>query len=189
MKNVAAIGATYCAVEPTTLAMKEKAFSLSGDTFKIKDAKSGQVVFQIEGKVISLHDKKKLLDGNGNEIAVFAKKLVSIHKTFVVSRGDEKLMTITKKMAFMKSKMVAEVKNLCSDGREMKIEAVGDWRDKNVVVSEEGGGILATISRKSLNLNSVAFDAQTYYLQVNPGVDSAMIVLLALAFDELEQEE
>ena len=185
MNSVAAIGANYCAVEPTTLVMeeREKAFwqmSYSRATFKIKDAKSGQVVFLIQNKIGSQTGKKIMLDGDGNEIAVFAAKLKLLSIHFVVSRGDEKLMTITNKMACMKSKLVAEIKNLCSDGRDMKIEAVGDWRDKTFVISKEGGGILATISRKSLM-------KLTYYLEINPGVDSAMIVLLALVFAELRQ--
>eukprot|EP00590_Aulacoseira_subarctica_P005508 CAMPEP_0172423946 /NCGR_PEP_ID=MMETSP1064-20121228/19666_1 /TAXON_ID=202472 /ORGANISM="Aulacoseira subarctica , Strain CCAP 1002/5" /LENGTH=192 /DNA_ID=CAMNT_0013165575 /DNA_START=108 /DNA_END=686 /DNA_ORIENTATION=+ len=185
MNSVAAIGANYCAVEPTTLVMeeREKAFftlSTSRATFNIKDARSGQIVFLIEGKGGSLQGKKIMLDGDGNEIAVFAEKLKLLSIHFAVPRGDEKLMTITNKMAFMKYKMVAEIKNLCIDGRAMRIKAVGDWRNKTFVISEEGGGILATISRKSLM-------KLTYYLEINPGVDSAMIVLLALAFAELEQ--
>ncbi len=87
----------------------------------------------------------------------------------------------------MKSKMEANFKNLCDNGRSMTIEAVGDWRDKNVVISEKGGRELATITRK-FNMKNVFLDAQTYLLNIHAGVDKAMIVLLALAFDELEND-
>jgi len=69
----------------------------------------------------------------------------------------------------------------------MTIEAVGDWRDKNVVISEKGGRELATITRKC-NLKNIVLEDQTYYIRINSGVDKAMIVLLALAFDELEND-
>jgi len=65
----------------------------------------------------------------------------------------------------------------------MTIEAVGDWRDKNVVISEKGGRELATITRK-YNLKNIVLE--DYYIRINSGVDKAMIVLLALAFDELD---
>jgi uncharacterized protein YxjI len=189
MSGVAAIGLEHCAPQPTVLAMKEKLWSLSGDSFKILNAHSGDVAFQIKGKAISLREKKHLLDANGNEIACFQSKLLALHKTFrvYIPSNEEEVMEIKNKVAFVKSKMEASFKNLGDNGKLMKIEAVGDWRDKNVVISEKGGRELATITRK-FNMKNVFLDAQTYFLNIHAGVDKAMVVLLALAFDELEND-
>ena len=55
------------------------------------------------------------------------------------------------------------------------------------MISEKGGRELATITRKC-NLKNIVLEDQTYYIRINSGVDKAMIVLLALAFDELEND-
>lgn len=189
MNRVAAISVEHCDQVPTVLVMKEKFWSLSGDSFKILDAQSRDVAFQIKGKAISLRDKKQLMDANGNEIARFQSKLLSFYKTFrvYIPSKEEEVMEIKNKIAFLKSKMEATINNICDHGKPMTIEAVGDWRDKNVVISEKGGRELATITRKC-NLKNIVLEDQTYYIRINSGVDKAMIVLLALAFDELEND-
>ena len=47
--------------QPTTLHMKEKVFSLSGDDFTIKTV-DGHEVCKCHGKVVSARDKKKFSD-------------------------------------------------------------------------------------------------------------------------------
>ncbi len=77
MSGIAAIDEEHCAPQPTVLAMKEKIWSLSGDSFKILDAHSGDVAFQIKGKAISLlRDKRQLMDANGFEIACYQSRLL-----------------------------------------------------------------------------------------------------------------
>jgi len=48
---------TFIQQVPVTLVMKEKAFSLSGDDFSVKDA-NGVTVLKVHGKSLSLQDKK-----------------------------------------------------------------------------------------------------------------------------------
>jgi uncharacterized protein YxjI len=189
--NVSAINMKYCAQKPKTLVVTEKVKSFTGEDFKIKDAESGEVIFQIAGKLFSLREKKQLLDGNGNEIACFQnKKITSSPRSFEVyarAHSNTKLMTMKWKLPFLKSKMSATVWNLCDNGRELQIVMKGDWKNKDATISlaGDGGDVLATISRTP-NLKNVAFNRKTFYLQINQGVDSAMIVLLALAFDEAQ---
>jgi len=40
------------------LQVREKKFSLSGDDFAVKDARSGAVMFGVDGKAMSLRDEK-----------------------------------------------------------------------------------------------------------------------------------
>ncbi len=181
MIGVAAIGMEHCAPAPTTLMIKETE-CLPKDEFHIIDKQSEIVAFQVRGQVLCRRDKKQLLDTSGNEIARFKVIIISLHKIFrVYTSSKEKFMSVKRKFGAEKSKMVAEIKNLCDDGRIMKIEVVGDWKGRNAVISNEGGEALATVSRKH--------ELEDYYfITVNEGVDKAMIVLLALAFDELEDE-
>lgn len=187
MNGVAAIGLEHCAQERTTLMMKETE-SLPKDEFHVIDIQSENIAFQVKGRVLSRRDKKQLLDTNGKEIARFKITIISLHKIFrVYTPSKENFMAVKRKFGADKSKMVAEIKNICDHGRIMKIEVVGDWKGKNAVISEEGGEALATVSRKH-NVEDSLLDDQAYYLNVNVGVDMAMVVLLALAFDELEDD-
>jgi hypothetical protein len=50
----------FCVPNQTTLVLKEKVFSLSGDTFSVKDA-NGAAVVNCQGKTFSLTDRKGVL--------------------------------------------------------------------------------------------------------------------------------
>ncbi len=54
-----AVFKNYVAQRPTTLVLKEKVWSLSGDSFSVKDAATGQPVVKVAGKVLSLRDRKR----------------------------------------------------------------------------------------------------------------------------------
>ena len=63
-RPIAAVNLSFCQPGPLTLVMKEKLWSLTGDSFKIKDTE-GNLYFQIAGRVMSIRDKKRLLDYAG----------------------------------------------------------------------------------------------------------------------------
>lgn len=91
-----------------------------------------------------------------------------------------------KKITFFKSKLTAKFTNL-ADGTDSKVIVQGDWIDKRATVTMEDGRILATVNR-AFNMEQVFFEKQTYQISIVPGVDSALVVLLVLAFDESENE-
>ena len=137
MLVLTAIGTEHCAPEPTTLMIREKE-SLPKDEFHIIDKQTEIVAFQVRCQVLCRRDKKQLLDTFGNEIARFKITIISLHKIFrVYTSSKDTFMSVKRKFGAEKSKMVAEVKNLCDDGRIMKFEAVGDWKGRNAVISNE----------------------------------------------------
>lgn len=54
-----AVFRNFIAQRPTTLVLKEKVWSLSGDSFSVKDAATGQPVVLVAGKAMSLRDRKR----------------------------------------------------------------------------------------------------------------------------------
>jgi uncharacterized protein YxjI len=57
----------YCVNKTTILTMKEKVWSLSGDTFTITD-EHDQVVVQCNGSAVSISDRKEFLAPNGQPL-------------------------------------------------------------------------------------------------------------------------
>lgn len=71
----------FCYEHQKTLTMKEKVWSLSGDSFHITDEKDVEVV-RCQGSAISLSDRKEFQDPQGNPLFSLRTKLIAIHKTF-----------------------------------------------------------------------------------------------------------
>lgn len=53
-----AVFPAFIAQGPTTLVLREKVFSLTGDDFSVKDAATGNTVVRCKGKVLSFRDRK-----------------------------------------------------------------------------------------------------------------------------------
>ncbi|KAJ3052457.1 hypothetical protein HK102_011878, partial [Quaeritorhiza haematococci] len=174
--------------------MKEKVLSFSGDDFKIKDASTGQVFFSIEGRMFGFGQKKTLLDYSGAPVASFKHQILTLLAKFDVYAGSDSsrhVLTVETKLTFLKSKLVTEFVNLVT-GQRCRVVMKGNWRDKTAEVylgePKEGGRLIATLSRK-LNAKHLFMGQQDYQVTIQPGVDSALIVLLALAFDESQNEK
>jgi uncharacterized protein YxjI len=75
------VNPSYCLPKQTTLVMKEKVWSLSGDTFHIVD-ENGHEVVQCRGQAFSLSDRKEFADAQGRPLFSLRTKLLSIHKSY-----------------------------------------------------------------------------------------------------------
>jgi uncharacterized protein YxjI len=75
------VNLSYCAPKQTVLCMKEKVWSLSGDTFHIVD-ENGHEVVQCRGSVFSLSDRKEFADSHGRPLFSLRTRLLSLHKSF-----------------------------------------------------------------------------------------------------------
>jgi hypothetical protein len=75
------VSPNYCAPKQTILCMKEKVWSLPGDTFHIVDENSHEVV-QCRGQAFSFSDRKEFPDNHGRPLFSLRIKLLSLHKSF-----------------------------------------------------------------------------------------------------------
>jgi uncharacterized protein YxjI len=84
----------YFTKGPETLVLKEKVLSLTGDSFTIKLA-NGTPVLQVQGKVLSLTGRKKMMDMQGNHLCSIVKEHFHIHSTYAVEDAKgAKLMEV-----------------------------------------------------------------------------------------------
>ena len=75
------VNPAYCTQNQTVLCMKEKVWSLSGDTFHIVD-QNGHEVVQCRGQAFSLSDRKEFADSSGRPLFSLRTRHVSLHKSF-----------------------------------------------------------------------------------------------------------
>ncbi|WWC96582.1 hypothetical protein V866_003450 [Kwoniella sp. B9012] len=176
----------YFAKQPTTLVLREKVFSWSGDDFSVKDT-NGFTVVKCHGQAISFRDRKVINDPNGNFLFGLRNKLLSIHKTFIGETQDEReLFRIKKRMSFG-SKMEATFTNPATN-QPITLLLKGDFWGGSADISIENGPVVAQISRQVFNMREVFTDQQTYFVTVAPGVDLALIAAICICFDEAKNE-
>ncbi|ORY32262.1 tubby C-terminal-like domain-containing protein [Naematelia encephala] len=175
----------YCVNVPTTLVLKEKAFSFSGDDFAVKDS-NGIPVVHCKGKAFSFRDRKVITDNNGNLLFHLRNKMIAIHKTFIAEDEQERELFRVKKRLAIGTKMEATFVNQ-STGQPVTLELRGDMWGGSADLSM-GGMPVAQISRKLFNARELFVDKQTYFVTVAPGVDLALIAAICICFDEAKNE-
>ncbi|KAK0551170.1 hypothetical protein OC846_000766 [Tilletia horrida] len=173
------------------LKIRERKTGFSGDNFKIKDAATDQLIFEVDGKAFSLSQRKNVLDATGRPLFTLRKKHLSIHMTysgFAPDNEDEPLFTIKSGFSFG-TKLTASFKNRAGAGEEVSLTLKGDLFDRKAEILTESGIPVARISRSFLNAGELFFDQQTYILTVAPGVDAALLVAICIILDEKANEQ
>jgi uncharacterized protein YxjI len=141
-----------------------------GDDFDIKDD-SGQVVYHVDGKVLTLRDRLVIEDPSGQEVASVHRQLVSLRETYSVSIGGQKAAEIKKKLftPFV-DKYTIDIPG--PDDLEMH----GDLFDHEYSI-EQGGREVASVSKKWFSFRD------TYAVRVADDADHLLILASVLALD------
>lgn len=95
MQTALGVFPQFCVPRQETLILKEKVFSLSGDSFSIKDT-NGAVVVNCAGKTFSISDRKEFTAPDGKPLFTLKTKLLAIHKTFTGEAPDGTLLFTVK---------------------------------------------------------------------------------------------
>lgn len=95
-----AVFTPFIARAPTTLELKEKMFSWTGDDFAVKDAATGQTVIRCQGKMMSLRECKAITDASGRPLFNLRNKMMTIHTTFLAENAaGEEIFRVRKHMS------------------------------------------------------------------------------------------
>jgi uncharacterized protein YxjI len=149
--------------------IREKMFRLGEDSDITNE--SGELVLQVDGKIMSLHQRLILRDPAGREVAQVHRKLVAFRPTYEITIGG---------------KNVAEVRQhlFTPFGERLTIDVpgAGDLEISGDLVSHEftirrDGQTAATISKRWLSLTA------SYAVDVAPGEDDLLILATVLALD------
>lgn len=149
--------------QTTTLQMKEKVFSLSGDDFTVHTV-DGLEVCKVKGKVMSFRDSKKFTDMQGNELFNVKNKMLAISKSFHGESPHGHNFEVKGHFSIGSSKSSVLFKN-AADGRDMEIDVKGDWFDRSAEITLDGRPV-ASIARKFFNVREMFGDKQTVCLDI-----------------------
>jgi uncharacterized protein YxjI len=149
--------------------IREKMFRLAEDSDITNE--SGQPVLQVDGKIMSLHQRLILRDPAGREVAQVHRKLAALRPTYEIT---------------IDGKNAAEVRqHLFSPFHErltIDLPGAGDMEISGDVLSHEftiqrDGQTAATISKRWLSLTA------SYAVNIAPGENDLLILACVLALD------
>ncbi|MGY3779413.1 LURP-one-related/scramblase family protein [Isobaculum melis] len=153
------------------LYIKQKIFSLAGK-FTVKDA-DGQDKYFVEGSLMKIPKMFTIKDINNQTIGTITKKTFSFQPKFFVEVAGEEILTIKKKVTFLKSKYEIE-------SNEISIQ--GDWLSKNYEVTHQGKTI-AIISEKWWATSD------TFEVDIKDEAFEHLIISIVIAIDCVKQDE
>ena len=155
--------------------IREKFFRLGEDSTIMNEA--GQPIFEVDGKVLSLHDRLIVRDLAGNEVVNVHRRLMTLRPTYEITRGGETLAT------FRKHFFSPFVDRFTVDipGPD-DLEMTGSLFEHEYTISR-AGQVVAVVSKRWFSLT------ETYGVDIAPGQDDRLILACVLALDLAEDRE
>lgn len=154
--------------------IREHLFHLGEDS-DITD-ESGQVVYHVDGKVLSLRGLLTVTDPSGTVVAQVQRKLISMVPTYEISVGDEDVEVRGKFFSPFGDRYAIDVPGL----DDLQID--GDLLDHEFTV-KRGGQRIATVSKRWFSMTA------TYGVDIDPGQNDLVILASVLAVDLAEDRE
>ncbi|KAL1845846.1 hypothetical protein Plec18167_009250 [Paecilomyces lecythidis] len=178
----------FVSKDTQVIVLREKVFSVSGDSFDIK-LLSGEPLLKVHGAWVSLSGRKKVSDANGKHLFDIVKEHLHLHATYAVEDTHRKtILEVKSNLTLLGSKATAVFTSSTGKAEAFKIK--GGWFDHSAdIVDEKTGHTVARINRKLLSGRDMIFGQQTYAVEVAPGIDAALIAALCICFDEKNNEE
>ena len=155
--------------------IRERFFRLGEDS-EITD-EQGRPVFQVDGKVLTLHDRLIIRDPEGREIAQVHRKLAALRPTYKVTIGGEEAAEVRKRLFTpFGDRFTIDVPG--PDDLEM----AGDLFDHEFTI-RRGDQVVATVSKRWFSMRD------TYAVDVAAGQDDLLLLASVLALDLAEDQE
>ncbi|KXJ89346.1 tubby C-terminal-like domain-containing protein [Microdochium bolleyi] len=178
-----------------TLEVKEKSWSLSGDSFDITMVQpDGQRVpiFRVQGEAMSLSGRKHVYDMQGNHLFDLRKEHIALHTTYYAEDGaGNKFLHVVSKFSIGSSKAIGKFTN--ASGKEERLLMKGDFFSRSANITDEATGIpVASIARQFGGNNlgrELLAGKQTYLVSIAPNVDMALVVAMCIALDEKKEKK
>lgn len=109
---ISVVGPQFLAPYPVDLTITEKTFSLTDGDYAVTDV-NGNIVFKIKGKLLSLRDKRILVDVSGTPLVTMRQKTMTAHHRWNAYRGEsteaKDLLFTIKKSSFLQIKTELDV--------------------------------------------------------------------------------
>lgn len=155
--------------------IRETFFHITEDS-TITD-ENGQPVFQVNGKLFSIHNTVVMRDMAGNEAATIRKHLIALRPTYEITHEGHEVAEVRKHLftPFV-------------DRFTVDIPGPDDLEIQGSIFEHEftihrGGEVVATISKRWISLTD------TYAVDVAPGQNDVLVLASVLALDLAEDAE
>jgi uncharacterized protein YxjI len=155
--------------------IREKFFHLGEDSTIMNEA--GQPIFEVDGKVLTLHDRLIIRDMAGNEVANVHRRLMALRPTYEITRGGE-TVAIFRKHFFSPFVDRFTVDIPGPDDLEM----TGSLFEHEYTISR-ADQVVAVVSKRWFSLT------ETYGVDIAPSQDDPLILACVLALDLAEDRE
>jgi uncharacterized protein YxjI len=120
--------------------IREKFFRLTEDS--VIHGEDGQPIYEVNGKLFSLHHTLVLKDLAGNELATVQKQIVSLTPKFHITRHGEEAATVRKKLiSLFADRFTVDIPG----PDDLHIE--GSLFEHNFTI-ERSGRLIATVSKR-----------------------------------------
>jgi len=190
---ICAVEPRFCLPRPVQLRIREKMWTFSGDDFSISDPSDGTVYFKCAGRAFSIRDKKTLLDNMGQPVLNMKEALMSFTDKFTVYAGSSSDRMICKfhtEFTFLKAKISAQFGDVLN-GQARYVVLKGDWASKTAVFylgePKQGGVPIGKVYRPLTG--RAFFGADEYIIEIAPGVDISLLVIMCIALDEHKRDK
>lgn len=155
--------------------VREKFLHLGEDSTITNDA--GQPVYEVDGKVLTLHHTLVMKDMTGQEVATVRQAIIALRPTWQVTRGGQELAEVHKNLlSFLGDRFTVDIPG--PDDLEVK----GNIFEHDYTISRNGE-VVATVSKRWVSLTA------TYGVDIAPGQDDVLILACVLILDLAEDEE
>ncbi|KAL2330568.1 hypothetical protein Fmac_018149 [Flemingia macrophylla] len=190
---VAVIGPQYCAPYPVDLAVVKKVMTISDGNFVVTDL-HGNVVFKVKGSLLTLRDRRLLIDAAGNPIVTLRRKIMTAHDRWQAFRGESTeandLIFSLKRSSLIQFRTKLDVflaNNTSENVCDFKVK--GSWMERSCIVyAGESDNIVAQMHKKH-TVQSFLVGKDHFNVTVYPNIDYAFIVALIVILDEINEDE
>ncbi|CAK9215650.1 unnamed protein product [Sphagnum jensenii] len=187
-QNLVVVGPHFCLPYETTFAITKHVISLSHGDWTIIDS-SGKKAFKVDGKVLSVRDRKYLRDAAGNKILQIRKKIVTVHETWSMYAGNSDQLICNVKRTVpsrMDNQSIPSMDVfLAANAAEVMpdFQLTGNYLQRNLMLLCRGR-TLAQMTPRFTFQNRI-FGNDAFGITVAPGVDHAFVLALIVIMDSV----
>lgn len=152
--------------------MRQKMFAI-GDDFWIEN-NHGERVYKVDGKALRIRNTLALEDRNGHEVAKIQERMLRIKDSMEIEDANGHRVGMVKKALItpLRERWVVKIK----DGPDLDVQ--GNILDHEYTIGE-GRDKVAEVSKKWFRVRD------SYGIEIEPGQDDAVILMVAVAIDEM----
>src|SRR5689334_16705854 len=160
---------------PMRYVIRERLFRLGEDS-DITD-EQGRPVYQVDGKVFTLHNTVIIRDLQGAEVARVERQLIALRPTYRISRPGQEAAAVRKQLF---SPFVARFTIDIPGPHDLHV--TGSLFEHEYTIARDGRQV-ATVSKRWISLT------ETYGVDIAAGEDDVLILATVLALDLAEDRE